>query len=929
MAPRARPDPARRSRSPWIPLISALAALVPACGRGAPPAAPLPLEVEIAGCASVRAGPICVTDAATSLAVWVKANKGAAISVRVDDRGIAAERAPIEDGLLLRLPAGAAATGSELVVHAALGADEGSFRIALARPEIDPAFDEAEALRLGQHLDEAALRFTALAGSSAPNLRARATGKLARIALAQGRIADAVRIFGEAIALDGATGRVSDEFRDRCALSFALVDESHRFAEARDALAPLEALGSVYPEGRASAVYYAALVAFEAGDYRAAVRLLREAEAGTRRLGRDELRIDVLEVEANVLHALGRRAEAVSLQRQARDARPADGPACSRAGSSNNLGWLLLDAEVRAEGGERAQDPIPLFEEALTLLRRECAHPPLLASTLTNLAHAYLARENPARSRAYLDEARAAHPEADVVRQAEWLEIEGRIALGDGKTSRSLELYDQLATLSARTLLPDARWQAALGRARALDTLGRIEPARAAYAEAERLLDDDGFLVPLGEGKGTFLGKREESARRRVDFLFRHGSPEAAEAARRSRARVLATIEWTSRLGALDPERRARWQASLAAYRRAREAIDAEAAADWKLSATRLAAVLAERGRAEERLRSMLDQGLATLRPAPVSEAPAPHALPVPRGGEVFLVYHPSPSGWVGFAIAERGVVARRIPPLDPGASDAELSTLLLEPFRDSIASATRLRVLPYGALEHVDFHALPWDGAPLVARCPVVYGVDLPARSEAPRDAGAELALIVADPRGNLPAARDEARAVDAALRAHGSRTQLLTGDEASHRAVCDGIEDPQTAQLHYAGHGVFEGRDGWESGLPLTAGGWLTVGDVLALRRAPARVLLSGCETARTAPESRAASLGIAQAFILAGARAVVAATRPIDDALAERLMRALYEAPSGPSMDLGAALREAQITVRRETPAADWASFRVLVP
>ncbi|MEP7126195.1 MAG: CHAT domain-containing protein [Byssovorax sp.] len=912
-------------------MIAGVAALVAACARTAPPAAPLPLEVELAGCASVRAGPICLTDATTSLTVWVKANEGAAITIQIDDAVIAAERAPIEDGVRFKAPAGAAASGHEIVVRATLGGAEASFRAPLARPEADPAFDEAEALRVGQHLDEAALRFTSMATSGAPTARARAIGKLARIALAQGRTADAVRSFGDAIALDREAGRISDEFRDRFALVFALVDESHHFAEARAALAPLDALASIYPEGRASAPYYAALVAFEAGDYRAAVRSLREAEVGARKLGLDEQRIDVLEMEADVLHALGRRAEAVALLQQARDALPADAPACSRAKTLNNLGWQLLDAEEGAPRPGRDQDPIPLFDEALALLRRECAQPTLLASVLTNLAHAYLARDEPARGGAYLVEARAAHPEADVVRQAEWLEMEGRIALGGGKASRSLELYDRLAALSARALLRDARWQAALGRAKALDELRRIEPARAAYAEAERLLDDDGFLVPLGEGKGTFLGKREESARRRVDFLVRQGSPEAAEAARRSRARVLTAIEWTSRFAALDPERRARWEESLATYRRAREAIDAEAAADWKLPTRRLRAVLEERGRSEERVRSTLDSALATLRSAAADDAPPRPlaALPTPRDGEVFLVYHPSPSGWVGFAITARGVVTRRIPSLDPAAPGPELATLLLGPFRDAIASATRLRVLPYGALEHVDFHALPWDGAPLVARCPVVYGVDLPGRSEPPREPAAPLALIVADPRGNLPAARDEARAVDAALRAHGSRTQLLTGDEASHRAVRDAIEDPRTTLLHYAGHGVFEGRDGWESGLPLTTGGWLTVGDVLALRRSPDRVLLSGCETARTAPESRASSLGVAQAFILAGAGGVVAATRPIDDALAERLMRALYEAPAGPPADLGSALRDAQLAVRRETPSADWASFRVLVP
>ncbi len=44
----------------------------------------------------------------------------------------------------------------------------------------------------------------------------------------------------------------------------------------------------------------------------------------------------------------------------------------------------------------------------------------------------------------------------------------------------------------------------------------------------------------------------------------------------------------------------------------------------------------------------------------------------------------------------------------------------------------------------------------------------------------------------------------------------------------------------------------------------------------------------------------------------------------------MTALYRA-LGPSaaIDLAASLREAELTVRRESPEADWAAFRVLVP
>jgi cellulose synthase operon protein C len=285
----------------------------------------------------------------------------------------------------------------------------------------------------------------------------------------------------------------------------------------------------------------------------------------------------------------------------------------------------------------------------------------------------------------------------------------------------------------------------------------------------------------------------------------------------------------------------------------------------------------------------------------------------------------------VGFAVTGHDAVVRRLGAIDLGASAAELGDRLLAPFRAEIGPATRLRVLPYGALEGLDFHALLFEGEPLVAHAPVAYGVDLPARPSMPADPAATSALVVADPRGDLPAARAEAQRIAGMLRERGGLEPLvLQGREATHRAVRDAIELRQTSLLHYAGHGVFEGRDGWESGFPLAAGGWLSVGDVLVLRRAPDLVLLSGCETARAPSGSSAAGLGLAQAFIVAGSRAVVASSRPVDDTLAERLMTALHRAlGANAGIDLAASLREAELAVRRESPGADWAAFRVLVP
>jgi CHAT domain-containing protein len=106
--------------------------------------------------------------------------------------------------------------------------------------------------------------------------------------------------------------------------------------------------------------------------------------------------------------------------------------------------------------------------------------------------------------------------------------------------------------------------------------------------------------------------------------------------------------------------------------------------------------------------------------------------------------------------------------------------------------------------------------------------------------------------------------------------------------------------------------------------------VADILALARVPERVVLSACDAARMPDDSPAEGLGVAHAFLVAGAGAVVATSRPAGDKLAGRIMAGLYrEWPGGGEVSLADALRRAELAARRETPEEDWASFRLLVP
>jgi CHAT domain-containing protein len=196
-----------------------------------------------------------------------------------------------------------------------------------------------------------------------------------------------------------------------------------------------------------------------------------------------------------------------------------------------------------------------------------------------------------------------------------------------------------------------------------------------------------------------------------------------------------------------------------------------------------------------------------------------------------------------------------------------------------------------------------------------VTYGADLPSHANPPES---HAALVLSDPNGNLAAARDEGRDVASAL-ARSWNVVSLEGEDATSAAVRDALAHADL--FHFAGHGRAAGRAGWSSAMPL-ASGQLSLGDILALPRAPARVVLSACDGAHTG------GMSLAQAFLVAGSRAVVASTRPVRDDVARAITSALYESlVADPHADLASALRDAQLAVRTRIPDADWSAFRAL--
>jgi tetratricopeptide (TPR) repeat protein len=881
-----------------------------------------PLALQVSGCVAVAADGSCTFDDEGAIRVLVPGTAPATFTTPAGP--LAADAlATFDDARLygLHVPLGADR------VRVVAGNGEGHVDV---KRSATPAWRmAADAREEHKDYDGALAIYAEHRASSDAGEAALAAGRAARLELNRGRLDASAVLFGEAIAKDRAAGRASDAVDDSMALAFALGERGHRYAAARATLDGVADLLDRYPDGQARAPYYRAMMDSDAGDHRAALAGFREAARHTTRLGLARLGQMVQGSVATELDLLGRFDEALAIRREIAAAIGPEAPPCKLVTVRTGMGFGLL-LKVMRDADEGAKQPGPEVREAVGLLESArdqtgCDDDYLRGVALGNLALAALLDGRPTDAAAALARARALVSEPPASQGFFWLDLDGRIALARHDARAALRVYDEMRERARAAVLPEHEWRAWTGRGAALEALGKPRDAIDAYERAEQELDGAGLAIPIGEGRARFLVERERSATAAIALLVARGDHDGAlRWARRSRRRVLAGL--AALRGPRDPADRARRDAALDAYLRERAAIDDEARLDWKLPVADLARARARRGDREAALRRALEQLLSV--PAGAGAAAAPSS-PLAGPGQLGLLLHRAPEGWTGMAVDDAGVFVFAVPPFDPGGAPAEIARVVLGPIRDRIERASRLRLLLPGDLAPLDVHALPSSdaaSAPLVERLPVEYVTDLGDRPADPPKGGAR-ALVVGDPQGSLPGARREARGVATVLGdLDAGAVDLLQTRQATHAAVMSGLAD--ASFFHYAGHATYAGEDGWDSALPLADGGRLLVTDVLALPRAPSRVIVSGCSAGRTSADAPGETLGIAQAFLVAGSDAVVAPARDVDDDLSARFVDLLYgELRGDPSLDLARAVRRAQLALRASDPDGDWAAFRVL--
>ncbi len=191
---------------------------------------------------------------------------------------------------------------------------------------------------------------------------------------------------------------------------------------------------------------------------------------------------------------------------------------------------------------------------------------------------------------------------------------------------------------------------------------------------------------------------------------------------------------------------------------------------------------------------------------------------------------------------------------------------------------------------------------------------------------------ILIADPRGDLPAAYKEGVLVRDMLDAE---SEKIGADLISHcveaRTVKGLFKDYDI--FHYAGHADFVSQEPSQSGL-LLKDGKVTAGEIIGMsggRGVPSLVFVNGCRSGQTEEWSRLSAgsgqgiFGLANAFLVAGTRHYVGTFREVQDKLSSRFAERFYtELLAGQAV--GRCIRQAREEIIQDAgeDAIVWATY-----
>jgi CHAT domain-containing protein/Flp pilus assembly protein TadD len=182
------------------------------------------------------------------------------------------------------------------------------------------------------------------------------------------------------------------------------------------------------------------------------------------------------------------------------------------------------------------------------------------------------------------------------------------------------------------------------------------------------------------------------------------------------------------------------------------------------------------------------------------------------------------------------------------------------------------------------------------------------------------------------LPFSREEASAIASLVPAADA---LVATDFSASRAIVLGGALSGYGVVHFATHGVFDARSPALSGLVLSLvsqsgqpqDGFVRLNDIYNMRLDADLVVLSACQTALGTEIRGEGLVGLARAFMYAGAPRVVASLWQVNDLATAELMKRFYRGLLVERLRPAAALRAAQLALSRDPRWASpyyWAGF-----
>jgi CHAT domain-containing protein/Tfp pilus assembly protein PilF len=464
---------------------------------------------------------------------------------------------------------------------------------------------------------------------------------------------------------------------------------------------------------------------------------------------------------------------------------------------------------------------------------------------------------------------------------------EARILAATGDPARALEILD--AVIASRKADPPMRWRAQAVEAKVYSQLGRLGEAERMY-EATLATGDDTRARESAQGTESFfafernlIGSYDEY----IDLLLQEGrAADALRLAERSRARTLRDA-----IG-LDPS----------------AVIDPPALARAK-NATILCYWLGPR-------RSLL----WTVTPAGVDVATLPPEDDIDRDADAYRAELQAPRHSLASALGAK-LYATLVAPakIVPSSRviilpDAHLNALSFETL---IAPAPR----PHYWIEDVTVSYSP--SLHLLATTPAWHGV---------RDARV---LVV----GNVPA---EGREFPALARARDEIARVVRHFDLARRVVIEGITATPASYaaakpdrfdfIHFTAHATASTRTPLDSSVILAPGanGFRLSGrDIVDVPLAAELVTVSSCNSAGRRSYAGEGLVGLAWAFMRAGAHRVVAAQWEVSDSATPQIMDRMYAA-IGSGLEPAAALRQAKLALLRSNSVYErpfyWAPFVV---